>query len=91
MSPAQADTGHYHHRLIGAGLSVRAICAVYFLISGACCSFGVWAYKAELAESLLFAGFCLVFLGWQIFVRHVGRIVAALPAWFRRTDLTAGH
>jgi UDP-GlcNAc:undecaprenyl-phosphate GlcNAc-1-phosphate transferase len=91
MSPAQADTDHYHHRLIGAGLSVRAICAVYFLLSAACCSFGIWAYKARLSESLLFAGFCLVFLGWQLFVRHVGRVVGVLPAWFRRTDLTAGH
>lgn len=91
MSPAQADTGHYHHRLIGAGLSVRAICALYLVVSIASCAFGVWAYQMQLSEPLLFAGFCAAFMSWQLFVRHVPRIVSALPMWFRRSDLTLGH
>jgi UDP-GlcNAc:undecaprenyl-phosphate GlcNAc-1-phosphate transferase len=91
MSPAQADTGHYHHRLIKAGLSVRAICALYFAVSAASCAFGVWAYQAQLSEPHLFVGFCLAFMGWQLFVRQVPGFVAALPVWFRRPDLTRGH
>lgn len=91
MSPAQADTGHYHHRLIKAGLSVRAICALYFAVSAASCAFGVWAYRAELNEPIIFAAFCAAFTSWQLFVRQAARFVGALPMWFRRSDITAGH
>jgi UDP-GlcNAc:undecaprenyl-phosphate GlcNAc-1-phosphate transferase len=91
MSPAQADTGHFHHRLVSAGLSVRAICALYFAISVASCAFGVWAYRTGVTEPRLFAGFCLAFVAWLLFVRQVPRFVGALPTWFRRTDPTAGH
>lgn len=91
MSPAQADTGHYHHKLIKAGLSVRAICTLYFSVSAASCIFGVWAYEARVSESILFGGFCMAFAGWQLFVRQTPRFVNALPIWFRRSDPTAGH
>jgi UDP-GlcNAc:undecaprenyl-phosphate GlcNAc-1-phosphate transferase len=91
MSPAQADTGHYHHRLIKAGLSVRAICALYFVVSVVSCTFGVWAYQAGLSEPLMFVGFCLAFIFWQLFVREVPGFVTLLPKWFRRADATVGH
>lgn len=91
MSPAKADTGHFHHRLVAAGLSVRAICALYFLVSAASCSFGVWAYGAGVGEPKLFAGFCLMFAAWLLLVRLVPRFVGGLPGWFRRTDPTPGH
>lgn len=90
MSPAQADTGHYHHRLVGAGLSVRAVCALYFVVSAGSCSIGVWAYKTQVSEALMFVGFCLAFMSWQFFVRQVPKFVGALPVWFRRSDLSAG-
>jgi UDP-GlcNAc:undecaprenyl-phosphate GlcNAc-1-phosphate transferase len=91
MSPAQADTGHFHHRLVSAGLSVRAICTLYFAVSAASCAFAVWAFRAGVSEPRLVAGFCLVFGGWLLFVRQSPRFVNALPVWFRRTDPTAGH
>ncbi len=92
MSPAQADTGHFHHRLVSVGLSVRAICALYFVVSAASCVFGVWAFRAGVSESKLFMGFCLEFVTWLVFVRSVPRFVGTLPRWFCRTDdLTAGH
>jgi len=91
MSPTQADDGHFHHRLIAAGLSVRAICALYFVVSVAGCSFGVWAYNADMAESLLFAGFCMAFGVWLLFVRSAHRFAPQLPSWFRRADITTGH
>lgn len=90
MPPTQADNGHFHHRLVAAGLSVRAICATYFLVSAASCAFGVWAYSAEVPQPMLFAGFCLAFGVWLLFVRSVHRFVAVLPPWFRRADPAAG-
>ena len=91
MPPTQADSGHFHHILIRAGLSVRAICTLYFLVSVGCCSFGVWAYRVDLPESLLFAAFCLAFAIWALAVRSTHRVVDLLPRWFRRIDPTAGH
>jgi UDP-GlcNAc:undecaprenyl-phosphate GlcNAc-1-phosphate transferase len=91
MPPTQADNGHFHHRLVAAGLSVRATCAIYFLVSVAGCTFGVWAYSKELPEPMLFAGFCLAFGAWLLFVRSAHLFVSVLPAWFRRTDSAAGH
>jgi UDP-GlcNAc:undecaprenyl-phosphate/decaprenyl-phosphate GlcNAc-1-phosphate transferase len=91
MPPTQADNGHFHHRLIAAGLSVRAICTSYFLVSAASCAFGVWAYSRSLPQPVLFAGFCIAFAAWLLFVRSAHRLVAGLPAWFRRGDPAVGH
>jgi UDP-GlcNAc:undecaprenyl-phosphate/decaprenyl-phosphate GlcNAc-1-phosphate transferase len=91
MSPAQADTGHFHHRLVNAGLSVRAICALYFLVSVASCAFGVWAHRNHVTEPRLCVGFCLAFFVWLAFVRQAPRFAGALPTWFRRADPTSGH
>lgn len=90
MSPAQADTGHYHHRLVGAGLSVRAVCLLYFLVSASSCAIGVWSYQSQVSEPLMFVGFCLAFMSWQLFVRYIPRFVGLLPIWFRRLDVGAG-
>jgi UDP-GlcNAc:undecaprenyl-phosphate/decaprenyl-phosphate GlcNAc-1-phosphate transferase len=91
MPPTQADNGHFHHRLIAAGLSVLAICATYFLVSVVCCGVAVWAYVAEIPEPMMFAGFCLTFGAWLLFVRSAHRFVAVLPPWFRRADPASGH
>jgi UDP-GlcNAc:undecaprenyl-phosphate/decaprenyl-phosphate GlcNAc-1-phosphate transferase len=91
MSPTEADTGHFHHRLIQAGLSVRGICALYFVVSVTSCAFGVWAYRLGLPEPMLFAAFCLAFGGWLLLVRNAHRLVGLLPTWFQRIDATAGH
>jgi UDP-GlcNAc:undecaprenyl-phosphate GlcNAc-1-phosphate transferase len=91
MSPAQADTGHFHHRLVMAGLSVRAICALYFVFSVVCCTIGVWAYGNDVPELLLLISFFAVFMGWMLFVWAVPRFVLGLPRWFRRIDVSSGH
>jgi UDP-GlcNAc:undecaprenyl-phosphate GlcNAc-1-phosphate transferase len=91
LPPTQADSGHFHHLLIAAGMSVRAICALYFVVSIACCALGVWAYRNEVPEPLLFVGFCLAFGGWLVLVRSVKRIVGRLPQWFRRIDVSSSH
>jgi UDP-GlcNAc:undecaprenyl-phosphate/decaprenyl-phosphate GlcNAc-1-phosphate transferase len=91
MSPTEADTGHFHHLLIAAGLSVRAICSLYFLVSAVSCAVGIWAYQNDVPDPLLFAGFCLAFGSWLILVRSTHHFAAALPGWFRRIDVSAGH
>lgn len=88
ISPAQADTGHFHHVLVASGLSVRAVCGLYFLTSVAACTFGVWAYRAGLGEPLLFGMFCAAFACWLLLVRNAAHLVRLLPAWFRRTDVS---
>jgi UDP-GlcNAc:undecaprenyl-phosphate GlcNAc-1-phosphate transferase len=91
MSPTQADTGHFHHVLVRSGLSVRAVCTLYLVVSLACCVFGVWAYRTGVPEPMLFAVFCLAFGAWLLLVRQVRHFIGLLPAWFQRGDVTAGH
>ena len=91
MAPTQADNDHFHHRLVVAGLSVRAICSLYFLVSLAGCAFAVWSYNSQLREPVLFGAFCAAFAAWMVFVRFAHRFVVVLPPWFRRTDPTVGH
>jgi UDP-GlcNAc:undecaprenyl-phosphate GlcNAc-1-phosphate transferase len=86
VSPAQADAGHFHHVLIKAGLSVRAVCALYFLVSLVCCCVGVLAYRRGVSESVMFQGFCITFCAWLLLVYRMPRIVALLPGWFRRSS-----
>ena len=91
LPPTQADSDHFHHLLVAAGLSVRAICTLYLVVSVACCAFGIWAYGSDVPEPLLFVGFCLTFGGWLILVRSAPHFVALLPQWFRRIDVSSGH
>jgi UDP-GlcNAc:undecaprenyl-phosphate GlcNAc-1-phosphate transferase len=91
VSPAQADTNHFHHALIRAGMSVRTICALYFMVSLACCAFGVWAYRADVPEPMLFAAFCASFGAWLLMVANAGTIVAVLPRWLLRKEITTGN
>jgi UDP-GlcNAc:undecaprenyl-phosphate/decaprenyl-phosphate GlcNAc-1-phosphate transferase len=91
IPPTQADSGHFHHLLVAAGMSVRAICALYFLVSAASCAFGVWAYRSEVPEPILFGGFCLAFGSWLLLVRSAHQLVSMLPRWFRRVDVSTGH
>jgi UDP-GlcNAc:undecaprenyl-phosphate GlcNAc-1-phosphate transferase len=91
ISPAQADTEHFHHLLIQAGYSVRAICMLYFLVSLGGAVIGVWAFREDIPTPLLFVGFCLAFACWLLLIRGAGRLLSLLPAWFRRTDVSASH
>jgi len=91
VSPAQADTGHFHHVLIRAGLSVRAVCALYFVISLVGCVFGVWAYMAVVPEPIMFTAFCVAFGVWLLLIANAKRIVASLPRWLQRREVTVGR
>jgi UDP-GlcNAc:undecaprenyl-phosphate/decaprenyl-phosphate GlcNAc-1-phosphate transferase len=90
MPPTQADTGHFHHVLVKAGFSVRAICALYFVSSVVCCATGIWAWSNNVPEPLLFVGFLLLFGSWLIVIRNAAFLAQYLPIWLRRAD-ASGH
>lgn len=90
MPPTQADSGHFHHRLIAAGLSVRAICTLYLLVSVLSCGIGLWAHVNHVTEYVMFFGFGLLFAAWAGLVRVAHRFVSVLPRWFQRLD-SYGH
>jgi UDP-GlcNAc:undecaprenyl-phosphate GlcNAc-1-phosphate transferase len=90
MPPTQADSGHFHHVLIASGFSVRAICALYFVSSVACCATGIWAWSSGVPDSLLFLGFLLLFVAWLVVIRNATSLARFLPVWLRRVDPT-GH
>lgn len=91
ISPAQADTGHFHHVLIRAGLSVRAVCSLYVVFSLACSCVGIWMSQSGAPEPVVFAGFVLAIGVWLLLVRLMSRVAGVLPAWFRRTDVNLGN
>lgn len=83
-SPLRADRGHFHYCLLEAGFSVRLIFAGYFVLSIGSAIFAVMAYRAGIAEPVLFAGFILFFLTWLLLVRNSASIARLLPLKLRR-------
>ena len=83
-SPLYADNGHFHHRLLQAGFSVRLIFLLYIALSAGCASLGLFAWYRHAPEWLLFAGFVGLFALWLLFIRFRERIGAWLPKGLRR-------
>lgn len=90
-SPFAPDNGHFHHVLLRAGLSVRAIFLLYFVSSAVMAAIGTWAYYAGAPDSLMFFGLVASFAGWLLFVHSVGRVVGRLPRVFRRIEPAQTH
>ncbi|MEY4375478.1 MAG: hypothetical protein RJB26_28, partial [Pseudomonadota bacterium] len=83
-SPLAADNGHFHHRLMAAGFSVRAIFFTYFCFSVLSVAVGVLGCRSGASEAWLFAGFGLLFAGWMGFVAAAPRVARYLPhGWHR--------
>ena len=87
-SPLAADNGHFHHRLMAAGFSVRAIFFTYFTFSVLSVAGGVWACRADHPESWLFAGFGGLFAFWMGFLALAPRIAGHLPHGWHREHQT---
>lgn len=83
-SPFDADNGHFHHVLLKAGLSVRAVFVLYFVSSGGLSVIGIWAHRHEVPDYLIFAALVVSFVAWLAFVHNVHRFVGRLPGIFRR-------
>jgi UDP-GlcNAc:undecaprenyl-phosphate GlcNAc-1-phosphate transferase len=89
-SPLYADNGHFHHRLLAAGFSVRLIFLLYFVVSVLCATLGLIAHREKAPEWLLFAGFLGLFALWLLFIRYSETIGSRLPQRLRR-DLENLH
>ena len=89
-SPLFADNGHFHHRLLRAGFSVRFVFLIYILTSAAGAALGLFAYYQHAPEWLVFAGFLGFFALWLLFIRASEAIGARLPKFLRR-DLENLH
>jgi UDP-GlcNAc:undecaprenyl-phosphate/decaprenyl-phosphate GlcNAc-1-phosphate transferase len=91
LPPMQADAGHFHHVLLDAGLSVRAIALLYLLVSLACACLAILLYSEHVSESLMLLGFFAVFSVWLLGVYQAHRFVGYLPKWLRRIGPMTGH
>lgn len=89
-SPLKADRGHFHHSLLAAGFSVRAIFLTYMLVSIACAATGLLASARGVGNSTLFLGFLGAALVWTLLMQNAGRLAALLPRHLRRERTPAG-
>jgi UDP-GlcNAc:undecaprenyl-phosphate GlcNAc-1-phosphate transferase len=96
LSPLQADRGHFHHKLLDAGFSVRAIFIMYLGVSSCSAVIGLLAWKAGASDALLFYTFLAMSLVWLAATHNAKRLTPLLPEalkrgeWPRRTrEVTA--
>ena len=87
-SPLAADNSHFHHRLMAAGFSVRAIFFTYFTFTLLSVAVSVAARRTGVHEPAMFGGFCLLFALWLGFVAVAHRVVIYLPQGWRREHQT---
>jgi len=87
-SPLAADNSHFHHRLMAAGFSVRAIFFTYFTFTLLSVAVSVAACRTGVHESVMFGGFCALFALWMGFVAMAHRVIHYLPQGWRREHQT---
>ena len=86
LSPMQADRGHFHHKLLDAGFSVRAIFIMYLGVSSCSAVVGMWAWKAGATDAILFYAFLALSLVWLAATHNARRLVSLLPESLKRGD-----
>jgi len=84
LSPMLADDGHFHHKFIKAGFSVRLVFAVYLGVSALSACWAVVGLRAGVAEPLMFALFLVFFVAWLGFVKLTPKLSTVLPHRWRR-------
>lgn len=84
LSPMQADRGHFHHRLLDAGFTVRAIFLLYLFVSAVSAVIGIVAWQRGVAESVMFYAFVFLSAVWLLATRNSHRLVRLLPDTLRR-------
>jgi UDP-GlcNAc:undecaprenyl-phosphate GlcNAc-1-phosphate transferase len=87
LSPMQADRGHFHHRLLDAGFSVRAVFVLYLAVSVSSAVIGIWLWKAGASEPVLFYVFLALSAVWLVGMRNAKRLAGYLPESLRRGRL----
>lgn len=84
ISPMRADHGHFHHKFVHAGFSVRLTFMLYVVVSAGSAWFGVMALEAGVPEPVMFGLFVAFFMAWLAFVRLAPAIGSVLPLRLRR-------
>lgn len=87
LSPMQADRGHFHHKLLEAGFSVRSIFILYLGASALSATAGLWAWQAGASEPVLFYSFLFLSAVWVVSMQHAQRLAAYLPESLKRGQL----
>jgi UDP-GlcNAc:undecaprenyl-phosphate GlcNAc-1-phosphate transferase len=87
LSPMQADRGHFHHRLLEGGFSVKAVFLLYLVVSSISAVVGLWMWKAGASEPLLFYVFLMMSAIWLLATHNVKRLVSYLPEYLQRGKL----
>ena len=87
LSPMKADRGHFHHRLLDAGFSVRAVFVLYLAVSVISAVIGIWLWKAGASEPVLFYVFLALSAVWLVGMRNAKRLAGYLPESLRRGRL----
>jgi UDP-GlcNAc:undecaprenyl-phosphate GlcNAc-1-phosphate transferase len=90
LSPMQADRGHFHHRLLEAGFSVRAIFILYIGVSAISCALGLTAWRAGVTEPVLFYSFLALSMAWVVLIYSARRLARHLPESLKRGQLPLG-
>ena len=88
-SPLRADRGHFHHALLAAGFSVRAIFLTYVVVSVACAAVGLLGAARGARDSTLFLGFAGAAIAWTLLLQNARRLASVLPRQLRRERATA--
>ena len=83
-SPMQADRGHFHHRLLDAGFSVRAVFLLYMVASSIAVVIGLWLWHKGVSEAVLFGVFLTVSALWWVATHNARRLLALVPRSLRR-------
>ena len=81
---AVADAAHFHHRLADKGLSVRAICALYVLVSVLSAGAGVYMAGHGVPQHLMFLAYLGLAALWMALVSRAQVLANACPVWARR-------
>jgi UDP-GlcNAc:undecaprenyl-phosphate GlcNAc-1-phosphate transferase len=87
LSPMQADRGHFHHLLLDAGFSVRAIFILYLVGSSISAFTGIAMWKAGVSEPVMFFVFLLVCAVGLVALRYLNPLARRLPESLRRGEL----
>jgi len=86
-SPLKADRGHFHHRLLDAGFSVRAIFIMYLGVSLLSAIAGLWLRQAGASEPVMFYCFVILSAIWVAGTHNAAALAHHLPESLKRGHL----
>ena len=87
LSPMKADRGHFHHRMLDAGFSVKSIFILYLGVSSASAATGLLLWDLGYSESVLFYAFLALSAVWLAAMVKARQLASKLPKFLRRGEL----